>query len=202
MNYFVMKARTIEGQWYYFSVVDNPTIFKENQIALLNKSNSPILLLDTLRRCSDVDKLAEGDIVSVNNVDYLVCYERGFYLISNDYRCLSLAEIKGNYVYIGDILEKPMSVNVALRNKVLFKYKDSVFRIEDICGSYQGRLILRGEKYPVPIQEVRQECCITYRGARVFLGDTFEDGTIKMINGRICLVNGDSALDITTGGKS
>lgn len=199
---FTMKARTTsDNRWYWFTIDKVPTPVRDGQIVLLTAPNSPILRPDTLRRCSDVDNLGEGDVLQINGERYVVCYERGFYAISENYRCLSMCDL-GDYKVLGDYTELDFPISVALRNKVLYKYKDSVFRLEDICGLYDTGIVVRGMKLPVPIEEIHQECCITYKGQRVFLGDVFDEGTVVLHNGRVCLNKGNNFVDITTGGKS
>lgn len=199
---FTMKARTTsDNSWYWFTIDKVPTPVRDGQIVLLTAPNSPILRPDTLRRCSDVDNLGEGDVLQINGERYVICYERGFYAISENYRCLSMCDL-GNYKVLGDYTELDFPISVALRNKVLYKYKDSVFRLKDICGLYDTGIVVRGMKLPVPIEEIHQECCITYKGQRVFLGDVFDEGTVVLHNGRVCLNKGNNFVDITTGGKS
>lgn len=199
MHCFTMTALTHNGDWCTFNISDIPCYINDKEFVLLNKPNSPILLAGTIRRGDSKYNLFEGDIVSVDNHLYLVCYERGFYLIDADYQVRYFSSLL-HYTVVGtsDTLEFP--VKLSFRLKHLFKTKGVLFRLQDIIGSYKGDLLIRTCSKPVPIDTISQECCFVHDKTRMFFGDIIDGVPIEMYKGRLVLNNNNIMYDATNGG--
>lgn len=195
-----MKALTRDEEWYNFTIKDVPTTFNEEEFVLLNKPGSPRLQLKSIKRGDPETGLFEGDIISMDGSLWVVCYERGFYAINDDYVTQHLYLLK-DYTLIGDYFTRGFPVSINTRNKHLFKYNNVIFRIEDIVGAYRtDSIILRTCKLPVPITDIKQESCMTMNGKRLFLGDAYEDSTVELYGGRIAIKKDNIFIDLATGG--
>lgn len=201
MHCFIMKARTLDNQWYPFSISDVPTRFNEEEFALMRQPGSPRLVMNAIRRGDPDTGLYEGDVIEMEGDRWVVCYQRGFYVINE----LFITRFFGTlteYKVVGDIYTIPMHITVLLRSKQLFKYKEFIFRLEDIIGGFdESHLILRSSNKPVPFDKISQECGCTWQGQRLFFGDELEDGTVMLFQGRVCLYKDEHYRDITTGGN-
>lgn len=200
VNCFIMKARTRDDTWYTFTIGDLPTKFNTKEFVLLNKTNTPRMKLNSIRRGDDESGLFEGDIIFMDGTNWLICYERGFYAINGDYISRYLYTLK-DYEFIGTCSEIKHTVPINFRVNHLFKYKDNVFRIDSIVGGFDGNMILRFAGKPVSPTCIQQECCLKYKGYRVYLGDTFEGGTVELKGGRVVLNKEDLLFDLGTGGN-
>lgn len=201
MHYFMMKALTHDNVWYKFSMLDVPTTFNEDEFVLLNKPGSPIMQLKSIKRGDPETGLFEGDIITMEGCEWVICYERGFYAINADYVTRHLYQLS-DYKITGDYFTDGFPVSINTRNKHLFKYKNIIFRIEDIIGSYKtGTIILRTCKHPVPISDIKQESCMSFNNKRLFLGDYIQGKPVELIGGRIAVRNLDGVLDVSTGGN-
>lgn len=199
MRCFMMKALTHSGEWYGFTINDIPTRFNDKEFALLGKPDTPRLLLNSIRRGDYETGLCEGDIVTYDGVEWLICYERGFYAINADYETKPLFELT-DFNIVGDCFSREFPIPILKRNKCLFKYKGTIFRLEDIIGPCDGKIILRSLKKPVDVSDIQQEAGMLLDGQRVYFGDVFPGGTVDMYKGRIAYKNGDVYTDIFTGG--
>jgi hypothetical protein len=109
--------------------------------------------------------------------------------------------IISDFVLLGDNTTIDFPVPSLKRNKVLFKYNDVIFRLEDIVGSVNGDLILRSVSKPVPIGDVRQECGMSYNNNRIYFGDKVDVGKVDLRGGRIAVKTKEGYIDLATGGK-
>lgn len=200
MACYIMKALTRNKEWFIFEMSDIPTLFTSEEFVLMNKPNTPILSLKSIRRGDKDTMLFEGDLIEMNGDVWTICYERGFYAINADYVIRYLDSLS-DYVVIGDCSTMQSPVPINFREKHLFKYKDIIFRLNDIIGAYEGKLLLRSVANPVDVNDINQECCLTYNGTRVFLNDLIDLGsTVSLRYGRVVTkVNGEF-VDITNGG--
>lgn len=200
MHYFIMKAQSHDKSWYTFDLADIPTLVAPNQFALLGKPGSPILDLKSIKRGDRKTGLFEGDILLMDGTKWVVCYERGFYAISEDYVTRYLYQLK-DYKVIGDYFKDGFSTPINVRTKHLFKYKGNIFRLEDIVGgSANEYIILRSCSHVVKIEDIQQECCMTYDGTRIFFGDVFPEGTVELCGGRVCFDFGGQFIELVNGG--
>lgn len=199
MACYIMKARTLNDDWFTFDIYDLPTLYSPNEFALLGKPNTPRLLLKSIRRGDRDTNLFEGDIISMENDLWVICYERGFYAINTNYVVRYLNTLC-NFKVVGDCtcMQSPVPIN--FREKHLFKYKDIIFRLNDIIGAYKGKLLLRSVSNPVDVDDVNQECCLAYNGSRIFLGDTINNERVILKYGRVGTVKDNKFIDIATGG--
>lgn len=200
MNCYTMKALTRSEDWFEFTMRDLPTLFMPNEFALLGRPGTPRLNAKTIRRGDVETGLYEGDIISMEDDIWLICYERGFYAINSSYIVRYLYALS-DYNLIGTNLDTKAPVPINFREKHLFKYGDVVFRINDIVGAYQGKLLLRSVSKPVSPEDIKQECCLSYKGSRIYLGDETPDGIVELHGGRITLNNDGKLTDIITGGE-
>lgn len=185
MNYLKMKARTRDGAWFEFDVSDIPTMFTENEFALFARPGTPLLNRDViLRGDSDFD-LYEGDIISIDGHKWMCCYERGFYLIDEEYNIKYFDELK-DFERISNYYDAEFPVHLTTKKKHLFKVRGSVFRLEDIIGgTNDDRIFVRGFNRPIEVNKIRQECCIVKDNNRLFFGDMLPSGRVILKDGRI-----------------
>lgn len=198
---YVMKARTVNDpkEWFAFSIKDVPTVYNVNQFALLAKPNTPLLCIDEIRRGDSESGLFEGDVFEAEGCRWLVCYERGFYAINEEYLIRYLYTFKDVKV-IGDYLSTKFPISINFRVKQLFKYEDKIFRLNDVVGIYQGKLLLRSSSQPIDANKINQECCISYEGKRLYLGDLVNGKPCELRGGRVTIKTEDGYLDLSTGG--
>jgi hypothetical protein len=179
---------------------DIPTPFNTKEFALLRRPNTPRLLIDSIRRGDEESGLFEGDIISMNGEDWLICYERGFYAINKDYIIRYLYTLS-DYKYLGTCFDIKSPIPINFRSRHRFIYKDLIFRINDIVGAYDDKLLLRPVSKPVNVAEVHQECCITYNKQRIYLNDSIDDGIVELHGGRVTLNKDNNLIDLATGGS-
>lgn len=195
-----MKALTPNGEWYPFTLKDLPTRFNNNEFALMNCPNSPRLSLQNIRRGDASTGLYEGDIIEWMDTRWMVCYERGFYVICESYETHPLSELS-DFTVVGDCFKDTFGVPFLKRDKCLFKYNDVIFRLEDIIGPFNGdRVILRSVKKPILVEDIQQEAGMSIDGKRVYFGDKVDDGVVDLYKGRIVLLKSGTYIDIFTGG--
>lgn len=184
MPSFIMKARTHSNAgWYVFSIEEIPVLMKPNLFSLMLVPNSPLLRLDTIRRGDRDTMLFEGEVVIADDVEWLICYERGFYAINKEYVVRKLGDLKGGRK-VGDIgFGYDFPVSLSIKQKLLFKYNNTVFRIESICGCYENKLLLRSAKKPIEPAQIKQDCGCEYNKEHLYLGDDTIYGTVTLSYG-------------------
>ena len=182
-----MKALTVKGQWYEFTLNDVPCVFEDGHFALLRKPDSPILRLDTIRRGEPSRRLYEGDIIHMGGENWLVSYERGFYLVSESYVIREICKMT-DHVTIGSTVSMNFPVDTNFKKKHMFKYNNIRFRIQDIVGTHADGLLVRLSKYAIPIEDVCMDCCMTLNGTHLYLGDKVDNKTVTLCDGKIVLV--------------
>lgn len=200
MRCFTMKALTLNNTWCSFEINDVPTRFNQSEFALIRRESSPRLLIKSIRRGDPDTGLCEGDIIAWNNERWLVCYERGFYVINESYVTQTLDKLD-DYELVGDCFSSEFPIPILKRNKCLFKYRDTVFRLEDIVGAYdKDHIILRCLSHPIPISEVSQDAGIMMNKQRMYFGDVTEEGVLDLYKGRVAFRKDDKFYDAITGG--
>lgn len=199
MNCYIMKALTHKGEWFEFTLQDLPALFTADEFALLAKPKSPRLAVNSIRRGDIETHLFEGDVIEMSGVKWLICYERGFYAINQDFVIRYLYTLE-NYEVLGTYDTIDLGIPIIFRQKYLFKYKDKIMRLQDIVGAYNGGLLLRFASKPISPDLIQQECCITYDSKRVYLGDKINGYTVELHGGRITMCKGDEIIDMITGG--
>lgn len=192
MNYLKMKARTHDNSWFVFDISNIPTMFSEHEFALLSRPGTPILNKDIIRRGDNKTKLFEGDIVRMDGNIWLCCYERGFYLINENYQYRYFDSLS-DFDIIGDYYEDGFKLNLQSKARHIFKYKDIHFRIEDIIGgTNDNKLFIRGVNRPCAIYNIQQECAIKVDNQSIFFGDRLNDYVITLHDGRIMKKDSDN----------
>lgn len=200
VNYFIMKALTVDNNWYEFSLEDIPTMIDESLFVLLGKENSPKLQLKTIRRGDPESKLYEGDVINFDGMNWLICYERGFYAINSIYVSKHLYQLS-EYSYIGTCDDVDKIVPINFKSNHLFKYKDLIFRFNDITGGFDGKIIVRACKEPIEPKDIQQECCMSINKQKVYLGDCIDNSVVVLQGGRIALSSPIGIHDSTGGGS-
>ena len=198
MNYFIMKTLTTNGDWFPFSMSDLPVLLNEECFVLFGCANSPWLRIDSIRRGDPETGLYEGEVIQMDGCNWVICYERGFYAINEDYISKHLNTLR-DYTVLGDAPNVPIEMSVSSRANHLFKIDDTIFRIQDIVGAFDGKLLLRSLKEPIDTDKIQQECCATYKGKRVYLGDMLDGCPLELVNGRLVRKTPDGVIDITSG---
>lgn len=200
MNYFIMKARTLSDEWYEFSLADIPTLQNREQFVLMSKPGAPILSNQRLLRGDREFGVFEGDVVKALGRLWLICYERGFHAINTDYSIKHLYQL-GEFDKVGYCTEFMGLPPITFKRRFLFKYKEQIFRLEDIVGAYDGKLLLRSVSAPVDASEIQQDCGVRCGGPLLYLGDEVKESSIRLAGGRIVIDGGNGKLiDIATGG--
>lgn len=200
MACFIMKALTLDNGWFEFSIFDAPTLCNDEEFVLLNKPLTPKLLIKTIRRGDPETRLFEGDVITFDGCDWMVCYERGFYVINKDYVSKHFYQLpKWKYKGVFDDVGSPVPPN--LKHSHLFKYNDVIFRLNDITGFYDNKLIIRPISELVKPSEIKQECSLNHKGKRIYLGDVVDGMPVVLHHGRIALQSPDGYTDIITGGE-
>lgn len=196
-----MKALTLDGAWFPFTMQDVPTRFNTSEFALMQRPNTPRLLLENIRRGDEFSGTYEGDIIHAEGQKWMVCYERGFYAINEDHVTRHLHTFE-SFEIVDNCFNSEFPIPILMRSKHLFKYDDTVFRFEDIIGSYDAtHIILRSCSAPVPSDKIQQDCGISIDGVRAYLGDVFKGRRVCLYKGRIAFAESNSFVDVTTGGK-
>ena len=200
MKSFKMRARTLDRKhWYEFTIADIPMHFTPEEFLIFSKPGSPRLLLDTIVRGADMYNLFEGDIVLDGNEEYLICYERGFYAISHNYVIKHLDQLHDPIV-IGSCDTMSFPVSIMEKKRHLFKYKDTIFRMQDIVYGEDGKLVISSIPRLIDPQDIQQECCMSYNKKKLFLGDCYKDSPVFLYKGRICANTPQGTIDCATGG--
>ena len=195
-----MKALTVKSNdWFSFTIEDIPTMIDSDTFVLLKKVNSPKLQLKTIRRGDVATGLFEGDVIVMDNTNWLVCYERGFYVISDAYVIRYLHQIS-DYKVIGTADSCNFSVPINFKANHLFKYKNTIFRFNDIIGGYKDKIIVRACKKPIEPSDIQQECCMSVNGCKIYLDDVVDGKKVLLHNGRICYEEDSVYIDFNGGG--
>lgn len=197
MQSLILKTTTVDGAWFPFTIFDIPCRVDENHFVLLNRPYTPVLNLNSIRR-GDASGYYEGDILRVNGREYVVCYRRGFYAISVDLHIIYLHQLPEDTMYVGDYMDLDFPVVVSFRNAVLYKYKNTIFRLEDIVGMHEGLIVTRVFDRPIKPADVQQSCGMSINNTKLYFGDIVEDSPVELIGGRVCIRKADGAFDIGT----
>lgn len=194
MNSFPLRAQTLTGELYTFSMLDIPMRISNKTFVLARKPNSPIMRLDDITRGMDIPGLFEGDIIKANGKEYLINYMRGFRASSSD-SVAYLDELE-DYQVIGNIYTNEFPIKCALLRKIVYKYRDNKIKIDDITGIYNGYAIVRGVTDRLCPDELQQDAGFTYNNTKVFFGDIVEGEVLTMYCGRPVINVNDKIYDV------
>ena len=147
-----LKATTVEGENYLFSIRDVPVWIDNNRVALFHKPNSPLLLGNTIRACTDDNSLWEGSRIQTEDSDiYTISYKRGFAAMNFQRKVLKLSELPP-YIIVKDNEE----LSPIHRQKLLFSYNDIRFQLRDLVGIVDGQVVVREGHTQLDISKVKQ----------------------------------------------
>lgn len=193
MDCFTLKSILADGTSLPFTLYDLPVPIDNRNYILMNRINTPILDLNNIRRGDPESGLYEGDVIQHAGEMWLVCYERGFYVINHAYVIKHFSDLD-DYEYIG--IRENLKIDIPIKTKRthMFRYKTTMFHLRDIRAAVDGKLILSMFHDPVVIDEVHQECSFTYNGHKVFLGDEIDGDKIHLQDGRLMANGRDLAV--------
>ena len=197
MDCFILKAMSVNGNWIQFSLEELPVPISDSQFVLMKKPQSPILTLKSIRRGDPDTGLFEGDVVQYNDCEWLICYERGFYAISSNF-VITYFQNLTNWKLIGTNETKMSDINLKLKSRHMFKYRNCYFRLNDIVSAVDDKLIVRTFANPISTDEISQECGISFEKRRLYLGDKINNSPVHLHNGRLCISQNGEVVDITT----
>lgn len=199
MNLFSLRAREItkDGQYVSFTAADIPVLIREGTIALFKRPYSTLLAASTLEIGSDIGAYV-GDIITCEEEigKWVVDYRRGFIatrLGSGEVR--SLGSFK-DFKVIAHATEEEMERALVQPKTIAFKYKGTIFYLDDILGMYQNKMIVHRINELVPEYGLEQDTSITVGDQRLFLGDTFRGYPIILCYGRVCIQDRVGAYDL------
>lgn len=184
MNCFMLKATSTNQQWFEFSIKDVPTPISDDRFVLLHKPNSPILFLNGIRRGDPQTHLFEGDVIKYEDDLYLICYERGFYAINRDYVVRLFDELT-DYEFVGTMDDVEIDIPISLKKTLLFKYKNTVFKINDIVGASNDGILINSLSEAIKPELIKQDCCFIHNKQRVYLGDMINGVPVQLVNGQL-----------------
>ena len=195
MNFYKMRAFTLTGELYSFSISDVPTRISATEFILALKPDSPILLSKHIMRGLDIDNLFEGDIISSGGEKYVVNYMRGFRATSEKGELKYLYEFD-DYEVIGNVFTMDFPIRAPLRKTMVFKYRNSKIQIKDITGIYKGYVVVKGLTVKLDPTELQQEAGFSYKGDTVFFGDLIEGCPVHLYKGRLVIQKADGIYDL------
>lgn len=188
MNCFKLKAISTENEWIEFSIKDIPTPISEDKFVLMKRPHSPILYINGIRRGDPETGLFEGDIIEQDSDFYLICYERGFYAINSDY-VVCLFDKLINYKLIGDTSTMDIGIPISYKKTLLFKYKNTIFKINDIVGASKEGILINSLAETINPESIKQDCCLIYNKQRMYLGDSIGGYPLQLVKGQLKVKN-------------
>lgn len=199
-NSFKMRAPTVNGEWYSFTVGDCPMKLTDNTFILLGKQNSPVMYCDVYRG-DEESGLFEGDVVWCDDKSWLVCYDRGFYAINKDYEVRYLYTLY-DAKYIGVVdhdLVFPIPYSRRVHHK--FSYKDVVFNLWDFKAIEDDGIHIHRYRKALKAEDIHQEAGIRIDNRKAYLGYKYNDRVLVMKGGRLVYEDDSDLIDIATGGR-
>lgn len=199
-NSFVMRAPTVSGDWYNFTVGDCPILLTDNTFILVGKPNSPVMYCDVYRG-EEESGLFEGDVVYCDDTSWLVCYDRGFYAINKDYAVRYLYTMHDFRVIgvSGHDVDFPVPYSRRLHHK--FSYKDVVFNLWDFKSCEKDGIHIRRYAKALAAEDIHQEAGVRINNRKAYLGYKYNGNILVMRGGRLVYEDDTDFIDIATGGK-
>ena len=199
-NDLILRAPTVNGTWHSFEIGDGPTRLTESTFILLGKENTPVMYCDVYRGDRE-SGLFEADVVFFDDKSWLVCYDRGFYAINEDYEVRYLYTMSGcqHMGVCGHDLEFPVSFHRKVHHK--FCSAGVVFNLWDVQEVTEQGLEVARHKKTVPLSDVHQECCARFHKSVMYFGYEYGGHRIGLYGGRIAYVENGKCYDMTTGGE-
>lgn len=197
MPCFTMKARIRNHpkEWFEFSIADAPLMIYPQEFVLQNRCGTPRLSTEDMVRGCEEYGVYDGDIIIGRNSNkYMVCYDRGFYAISESREYTLLEDIMPCTV-IGNVFDDGFPVQHTATKHIQFKYKEVQFSFKDFQGISPKGYVVRSLCLPVRLNEICSDCGVSYNGkpvcwdentvvqhGRIFLKD--QSGQLIMLNKR------------------
>lgn len=195
-----MRAERFDGKGYFsFSLDDAPCYLGENMLVLLRRRMTPILKMNTIELCSDLNTHVNDIVRRAGEEElWIVQYDAGFIainLVSGERRDLHELRPFAKVRRATEQERQDFSINVL---KLRYKYKDHEFELEDIIGYRDGKLLVRRVPELVHPLEIVQDMGFTINEQTVFLGEPYRDYSTVMCYGRVCVQTKLGAMDIQT----
>jgi hypothetical protein len=145
--YFTLKGKSKKGnRTVLFSLKDAPSLLDNNSVILRNVPGSPIILMNSIRRCSNVftidgKNIAEGDVLKSDYSKklYTVVFNNGFRVVDNNNEAMPLRELHAATITGSSTVKDIESIMV-------FQYGEEIFGIPDILGT-KGPYIIINRKH-------------------------------------------------------
>lgn len=145
--YFTLKGKSKKGnKTILFSLKDAPNQLDGNSVILRNIPDSPIILMNSIRRCSNVftidgKNIAEGDVLKSDYSKklYTVVLNNGFFVSDNNGDTMPLRELHAVTIAGSSNIKEIDSV-------MMFQYGEETFGIQDILGT-KGPYIIINRKH-------------------------------------------------------
>lgn len=195
MNVCSMRAKTLTGDFYEFTVLDIPVLTGGDELVLLGRKSSPILKYSTITIGSDVGVYV-GDVLYEDGQEWYVSMCKGVMACS-----FTTSEWKRLYNFkslnvVRQVTEKEWKRYNIGAFQIRFKCRGTVFFIADIVGKYKRDLIVTIFKGRVNVNEVQQDVATTIKRRRIFLGDEYMNSKIIMCYGSLCIQDNFGVYDI------
>jgi len=145
--YFTLKGKSKKGnKTILFSLKDAPNLLDSGSVILRNIPGSPIILMNSIRRCSNVftidgKNIAEGDVLKSDYSKklYTVVFNNGFYVVDNNGDTMPLRELHAATITGCSNIKDVDSI-------MMFQYGEESFGIQDILGT-KGPYIIINRKH-------------------------------------------------------
>lgn len=197
---FKLKARTTDGSWYQFDIRDVPVLIGTDKAVLMGRPQSPIIDTSVILRGDRESGLFEGDVFISGGERWLVCYERGFYAINEQYLTKYLYNFD-NIEYVGvSEFDLEFPIQYKRRKQHLFKCGEVQFFISQIVMVEDSNMVVRIKRLRFPREDIKQECCMSLEDTKLYLGDSINGSVVQLRGGRVCIETENGFLDLATGG--
>ena len=195
MNVLSLRARTHDGSWYAFTILDAPVWIGGDDCIIVGRKFSPIIKLSTISIGCDLG-IYVGDVLQDESGEWIVKYFRGMRAVNMKTREVRrLYEFKNLWV-TRDATQEEMKLFGVSSLDVILKYEDMCFGVRNVVGKYRNDLVVSNSAYPVVVSRVRQYVTTISSRQRLFLGDTYRGSQVIMCYGAICIQNEFGAYDI------
>ena len=193
--YFTLKGKSKKGnKTVLFSLKDAPVLLDDCSVILRNIPGSPIIALNSIRRCSNVftidgKNIAESDVLKQDYSKklYTVVFDKGFFVIDNNGISMPLRELHAATIAGSSGIKDVEPV-------LQFQYGEDSFCIQDVLGT-KGPYIIINRKSSSCLQLKRVNQFTDLRdknNKRLALGRivTLRDGRSaysQLYRGQICV---------------
>ena len=183
---YPMRAKAVDGHYVTFSITDAPVLIYDNQFILANRSNSPVLLTESVCRMMDHLPFGEGDRVDIKGKQYTVTYMKGF-----NFRRDDNVIIPAHLVDTCTLLKRSDNTG----SKINFKYKDLNFPLFSVLGSYEGKLAVSACSGLIQNTNLQMSAGFFQSKKPVFFGDIISGAPLILCRGRPCTVIGNEYVE-------